>query len=83
MADLADGDPVSPMLPDLVVVWGEAPAEAITHVTSQRYGTVSRSGGGSGRDAGGVSLAIGITLILLALVAGFATPHMRARVRSS
>jgi len=41
------------------------------------------SGGGSGRDAGGVSLAIGITLILLALVAGFATPHMRARVRSS
>ena len=41
------------------------------------------SGGGTGRDAGGVSLAIGITLILLALVAGFATPHMRARVRSS
>jgi hypothetical protein len=41
------------------------------------------TGGGTGRDAGGVSLAIGITLILLALVAGFATPHMRARVRSS
>jgi predicted AlkP superfamily phosphohydrolase/phosphomutase len=49
MADLADGEPVSPMLPDLIVVWGEAPAEAITHVTSQRYGTVRRSGGGSGR----------------------------------
>jgi hypothetical protein len=41
------------------------------------------SGGGGGRDPGGVSLAIGISLILLALVAGFATPHMRARVRSS
>jgi hypothetical protein len=41
------------------------------------------TGGGTGRDAGGVSLAIGITLILLALLAGFATPHMRARVRSS
>jgi hypothetical protein len=39
--------------------------------------------GGDGRDAGGVSLAIGIALVLLALIAGFATPHMRARVRSS
>jgi hypothetical protein len=40
-------------------------------------------GGGGGREATGVSLAIGISLILLALVAGFATPHMRARARSS
>jgi hypothetical protein len=35
-----------------------------------------------GSDAGGVSLAIGLALIVLALLAGFATPHVRARLRS-
>jgi hypothetical protein len=40
-------------------------------------------GGGGGGEAGGVSLAIGILLILLALGAGFATPHLRGRLRSS
>jgi hypothetical protein len=33
-------------------------------------------------EPGGLSLAIGIALIVLALVAGFATPHLRARLRS-
>jgi len=40
-------------------------------------------GTGAGREPGGVSLAIGIALILLALLAGFATPHLRGRLRSS
>jgi hypothetical protein len=39
-------------------------------------------GGGAGEPSG-VSLAIGIVLILLALGAGFATPHLRGRLRSS
>ena len=39
--------------------------------------------GGGDAEPGGVSLAIGITLILLALAAGFATPHLRGRLRSS
>jgi hypothetical protein len=38
--------------------------------------------GGRGEPSG-VSLAIGVALILLALIAGFATPHLRGRVRSS
>jgi predicted AlkP superfamily phosphohydrolase/phosphomutase len=50
MPELADGEPYSPMLPDLIVVWGDAPTEAITHVSSRRYGTVHRSGDGSGRS---------------------------------
>ncbi len=40
-------------------------------------------GSGGGAEPGGVSLAIGIFLIVLALVAGFATPHLRGRLRSS
>jgi hypothetical protein len=40
-------------------------------------------GGGGGGETGGVSLAIGILLILLALGAGFATPHLRGRLPSS
>jgi hypothetical protein len=39
--------------------------------------------GGAGGEPGGVSLAIGIALIVLALALGFATPHLRARLRSS
>jgi hypothetical protein len=38
--------------------------------------------GSRGEAPGGLSLAIGIALILLALLAGFATPHLRARLRS-
>ncbi|HET8757234.1 MAG TPA: hypothetical protein VFM58_14540, partial [Solirubrobacteraceae bacterium] len=38
---------------------------------------------GDGGEPGGVSLAIGIALIVLALAAGFATPHLRGRLRSS
>jgi hypothetical protein len=37
---------------------------------------------GRSEEPGGLSLAIGIALILLALLAGFATPHLRARLRS-
>jgi hypothetical protein len=40
-------------------------------------------GGGDRAEPGGVSLAIGIFLILLALLAGFATPHLRGRLGSS
>ena len=39
--------------------------------------------GGGTAQPGGVSLAIGIALIVLALAAGFATPHLRGRLRSS
>jgi hypothetical protein len=39
-------------------------------------------GGGHAAEPGGVSLAIGIGLILAALALGFATPHLRARLRS-
>jgi hypothetical protein len=38
--------------------------------------------GGDAAEPGGVSLAIGIALIVLALALGFATPHLRARLRS-
>ncbi len=71
---------------------GEVAGESSGHDSSTGSGDVRGEsatrlppplGGGGGRDAGGVSLAIGITLILLALAAGFATPHMRARARSS
>ena len=40
-------------------------------------------GGGDRAEPGGVSLVIGIALILLALLAGFATPHLRGRLPSS
>jgi hypothetical protein len=40
-------------------------------------------GGRGSAEATGVSLAIGIFLILLALLAGFATPHLRGRLGSS
>jgi hypothetical protein len=39
--------------------------------------------GGDRAAPGGISLAIGIFLILLALLAGFATPHLRGRLGSS
>jgi hypothetical protein len=38
--------------------------------------------GSQSAEPGGLSLAIGISLIVLALFAGFATPHLRARLRS-
>jgi hypothetical protein len=38
--------------------------------------------GGDRVEPSGLSLAIGIALIVLALLAGFATPHLRARLRS-
>lgn len=37
-------------LPDLVVRWSDRPATRLGHVTSERYGTVRRRGGGSGRS---------------------------------
>ena len=40
------------------------------------------TGPGHRVDPGGLSLGIGIGLILLALLAGYATPHLRARLRS-
>jgi hypothetical protein len=40
-------------------------------------------GNGNAAEPGGISLAIGIFLILLALLAGFAAPHVRGRLRSS
>jgi predicted AlkP superfamily phosphohydrolase/phosphomutase len=38
------------MLPDLVVHWSERPATELTYVSSPRFGTVRRRGGGSGRS---------------------------------
>lgn len=40
----------SDLLPDLVVRWSERPATTLTHVLSERYGTVARAGVGSGRS---------------------------------
>lgn len=37
-------------LPDLSVRWSERPATGITHLRSDRHGTVRRHGGGSGRS---------------------------------
>jgi predicted AlkP superfamily phosphohydrolase/phosphomutase len=37
-------------LPDLVVRWADRPAAALAEVRSQRFGTVRRQGGGSGRS---------------------------------
>jgi predicted AlkP superfamily phosphohydrolase/phosphomutase len=37
-------------LPDLVVRWAERPATGLTHLDSDRFGTVRRHGGGSGRS---------------------------------
>jgi predicted AlkP superfamily phosphohydrolase/phosphomutase len=37
-------------LPDLVVRWSERPATTLTHLSSERFGTVRRHGGGSGRS---------------------------------
>jgi predicted AlkP superfamily phosphohydrolase/phosphomutase len=37
-------------LPDLSVRWSERPATTITHLHSDRHGTVHRHGGGSGRS---------------------------------
>jgi predicted AlkP superfamily phosphohydrolase/phosphomutase len=37
-------------LPDLVVRWAERPATGLTHVHSERFGTVRRQGVGSGRS---------------------------------
>ncbi|MGH2953727.1 MAG: alkaline phosphatase family protein [Solirubrobacterales bacterium] len=40
----------SERLPDLVVRWSDRPATAIGHLSSERFGTVRRHGGGSGRS---------------------------------
>ena len=37
-------------LPDLVVRWSDRPATTLTHLSSERFGTVQRHGGGSGRS---------------------------------
>jgi predicted AlkP superfamily phosphohydrolase/phosphomutase len=37
-------------LPDLIVRWSERPATQLTHVRSERFGTVARRGHGSGRS---------------------------------
>lgn len=48
-ADLHPGERTD-RLPDLVVRWADRPATALTHLTSERFGTVARRGGGSGRS---------------------------------
>jgi predicted AlkP superfamily phosphohydrolase/phosphomutase len=40
----------SQRLPDLVVRWSQRPAGSLTHVRSERFGTVRRHGAGSGRS---------------------------------
>ncbi len=55
--DMAGGQAISPMLPDLVVYWGETPPVDITGVVSSRYGEVCRSGVGSGRSGNHVDEA--------------------------
>jgi len=37
-------------LPDLIVRWSDRPATRLTHLSSERFGTVARRGGGSGRS---------------------------------
>ena len=48
--DMAGGKEISPLLPDLVVFWGDSPPVDMTGVVSSRYGEVRRTGIGSGRS---------------------------------
>ena len=73
MSESLAGDvPPSPMLPDLIVAWGEAPAVPLTHVSSDRFGTVERVGGGSGRSGNHVDDAWALVVHGRALSRGLA-----------
>lgn len=50
MSEIARGGSAVDSLPDLVVHWGEAPANGLTGVASQVHGEIIRQGVGSGRS---------------------------------
>lgn len=50
VADTFGSGACSERLPDLVVRWNEREATRLDHVCSERFGTVTRRGGGSGRS---------------------------------
>jgi len=50
VADTFDAGVHSDRLPDLIVRWSDRPATRLSHVRSERFGTVDRRGHGSGRS---------------------------------
>ena len=61
---------------------GESPIGDVRGETQSQLPPPIDAGPGRRVEPGGLSLGIGIGLILLALLAGYATPHLRARLRS-